>query len=60
MGEMVIKSKAANIFFVAGFRGNSNLSYLCLQADGVEFYHCGEYAINIICIIFNDCHILVE
>uniref|UniRef100_A0A182N5K0 Autophagy-related protein 2 n=1 Tax=Anopheles dirus TaxID=7168 RepID=A0A182N5K0_9DIPT len=41
LGEFVIRLNSGYIFSVNGFRGNSNLGYLCIQAKSAEFYHCG-------------------
>ncbi|XP_049531977.1 autophagy-related protein 2 homolog B [Anopheles darlingi] len=41
LGEFVVRLNSGYIFSVNGFRGNTNLGYLCIQAKSAEFYHCG-------------------
>ncbi|XP_052865344.1 autophagy-related protein 2 homolog A [Anopheles cruzii] len=41
LGESVVRLNSGYIFSVSGFRGNTNLGYLCIQARSAEFYHCG-------------------
>lgn len=40
-GEFVIKLQTASLFSVSSFRGNDNLSYMCVQGSDVEMYHIG-------------------
>lgn len=41
LGEFVIKANSCYFFSVNGYRGNSNLAYLCFNGKSAEVYHCG-------------------
>lgn len=60
LGEFVIKCKAANLFSVAGFQGNENLGYFCLQAEGAELYHCGIIDILTIKLLNSKSNFLIK
>ncbi|KAF5280262.1 hypothetical protein FQR65_LT03070 [Abscondita terminalis] len=38
--EFLIHLEEATIFNVAGYRGNDNLGYVCVQANNGQLYHC--------------------
>lgn len=41
LGEFVLRVRSTYLFSVAGFQGNPNLGYFCLQSKAGEIYHCG-------------------
>lgn len=45
-GKFLVNVEQVNIFLVAGFKSDVNLSYLCTQIKSGEIYHCGIVPMN--------------
>ncbi|KAM7346426.1 autophagy-related 2 [Cochliomyia hominivorax] len=45
-GKFLLNLEKVNIFLVAGFKNDMNLSYLCTQIKSGEVYHCGIVPMN--------------
>lgn len=42
-GEFVLNLDDANIFVVSGYKGDTNLGFVCVQLHNAQLYHCGKY-----------------
>nr|CAI5847822.1 unnamed protein product [Callosobruchus analis] len=44
-GEFMLNLEDANVFVVSGYKGETNLGYVCVQVHNAQLYHCDMISI---------------
>ncbi|XP_050294529.1 autophagy-related protein 2 homolog A isoform X2 [Anthonomus grandis grandis] len=39
-GELLLKVSNANVFIVSGYKGDTDLGYVCVQVNNAQLFHC--------------------